>query len=142
LCKPTRIANQALTEERETLVDKPHRRTSASVAALRTRLLRRTSVPSAEAYFADTGNYTAMTALGLKGAYDSGLKIAAAGNHGVTLTTTAATYCFEQRVGMRPTRSTSVVPAARLSRATLRKPPEPLIASTEGRGQPRPFFFP
>src|SRR3954463_16317229 len=49
----------------------------------------RAAVPSAEAYFADTGNYTAMTAAGLKASYDSGLKIAAGANHGVTLTTAA-----------------------------------------------------
>jgi type IV pilus assembly protein PilA len=55
----------------------------------------RAAVPSAEAYFADNGNYTAMTAVNLKANYDSGLKIAAGGNHGVTLTTTASTYCFE-----------------------------------------------
>ena len=58
----------------------------------------RSAVPSAEAYFADNGNYTGMTTANLKSTYDSGLKIAAAGNHGVALVATAtpaATYCFE-----------------------------------------------
>ena len=44
----------------------------------------RAAVPSAEAYYADNGNYTGMTIASLKANYDSGLKIAA-GDHGVTL---------------------------------------------------------
>jgi type IV pilus assembly protein PilA len=56
----------------------------------------RAAVPSAEAWFADNGNYTGMTTALLKANYDSGLKIAAGGNHGVTLTLPAAGgYCFE-----------------------------------------------
>jgi type IV pilus assembly protein PilA len=58
----------------------------------------RAAVPSAEAFFADNGNYTGMTTVGLKASYDSGLKIAAGGNHGVALNPTpgaGATYCFE-----------------------------------------------
>ena len=64
----------------------------------------RAAVPSAEAYFADNGNYTGMSALAggnLKTAYDSGLKVsdATGGNHGVRLVlgagTPAMTYCFE-----------------------------------------------
>ena len=58
----------------------------------------RAAVPSAEAYFADHGNYDGMTTANLKSAYDSGLKIAAPGNHGVTLVVPASpatTYCLE-----------------------------------------------
>ena len=56
----------------------------------------RAAVPSAEAYFADNGNYTSMTTANLKTGYDSGLKIAAGGNHGVTLVPVDPThYCFE-----------------------------------------------
>jgi type IV pilus assembly protein PilA len=58
----------------------------------------RAAVPSAEAYFADNGNYAGMTTAGLKASYDSGLKIAAGGNHGVVLNPSpgvGATYCFE-----------------------------------------------
>jgi type IV pilus assembly protein PilA len=57
----------------------------------------RAAVPSAEAYFADNGNYTAMDTAGLKADYDSGLKVlnAAGDNHGVTLETTDSTYCFQ-----------------------------------------------
>jgi type IV pilus assembly protein PilA len=56
----------------------------------------RSAVPSAEAYFADNGNYTAMTIPILKAQYDSGLKDA--GSHAVTLVPTAtpaSTYCFQ-----------------------------------------------
>src|SRR4051812_7715142 len=53
----------------------------------------RAAVPSAEAFFADNGNYTSMalsdtaagSKLGLKQNYDSGIKIDASGNHGVRL---------------------------------------------------------
>jgi type IV pilus assembly protein PilA len=57
----------------------------------------RSAVPSAEAYFADNGNYTAMTAANLKTTYDTGLKVDnGAGNHGVRLSLPAAGgYCFE-----------------------------------------------
>jgi type IV pilus assembly protein PilA len=58
----------------------------------------RAAVPSAEAYFADNGNYTAMTTANLKSTYDTGLKIRNAGdtNHGVALTLPAGGgYCFE-----------------------------------------------
>jgi type IV pilus assembly protein PilA len=57
----------------------------------------RAAVPSAEAYFADNGNYTGMTIAGLKLNYDSGLKDA--GSHAVTLPAgawfDATHYCFE-----------------------------------------------
>src|SRR3954470_9273826 len=55
----------------------------------------RAAVPSAEAWYADNNAYTGMTTALLKSTYDSGLKIAAAGNHGVTLTAAAGTYCFQ-----------------------------------------------
>jgi prepilin-type N-terminal cleavage/methylation domain-containing protein len=58
----------------------------------------RAAVPSAEAYFADNGNYTAMTTANLKSTYDTGLKIRNAGdtNHGVALVLPAGGgYCFE-----------------------------------------------
>jgi type II secretion system protein G len=57
----------------------------------------RAAVPSAEAYFADNGNYTGMTILLLKQNYDSGLKDA--GSHAVTLPAgawqDATHYCFQ-----------------------------------------------
>jgi type IV pilus assembly protein PilA len=53
----------------------------------------RAAVPSAEAYFADNGNYTAMTIPILKAQYDSGLKDA--GSHAVSVVVPdAAHYCF------------------------------------------------
>jgi type IV pilus assembly protein PilA len=57
----------------------------------------RAAVPSAEAWYADNNSYTGMTTALLKSTYDSGLKIAAAGNHGVTLAGTldATHYCFK-----------------------------------------------
>src|SRR3954463_8523053 len=55
----------------------------------------RSAVPSAEAWYADNGSYTGMTTALLKSTYDSGLKIAAGTNHGVTLTSAAGTYCFQ-----------------------------------------------
>ena len=75
----------------------------------------RAAVPSAEAYFADNGNYTGMTTAILKASYDSGLKTT--GPH-----LRSALAC---RVDCRPTlllrgnrhghatSSTSAVPAAR-----------------------------
>jgi type IV pilus assembly protein PilA len=55
----------------------------------------RAAVPSAEAYFADHGDYAAMTIAILKTTYDSGLKDA--GAHAVTLDPTppAGKYCFQ-----------------------------------------------
>jgi type IV pilus assembly protein PilA len=35
----------------------------------------RSAIPSAEAYFADNNNYTALTEVNLKSTYDSGLKV-------------------------------------------------------------------
>lgn len=61
----------------------------------------RAAVPSAEAYFADHGNYTGMDTAGLKTNYDSGLKIAdtSGGNHGVRLVlgtgSPVMSYCLE-----------------------------------------------
>ena len=57
----------------------------------------RAAVPSAEAYFADNGNYTSMSTTNLKSTYDTGLKVDnSAGNHGVRLQVIDAThYCFE-----------------------------------------------
>jgi type IV pilus assembly protein PilA len=56
----------------------------------------RAAVPSAEAWYADNNSYTGMTTALLKSTYDSGLKIAAGGNHGVTLVgTPGTTYCFQ-----------------------------------------------
>ena len=56
----------------------------------------RSAVPSAEAWYADNQSYTGMTTALLKSTYDSGLKIAAGGNHGVTLVGTPGTaYCFQ-----------------------------------------------
>jgi type IV pilus assembly protein PilA len=57
----------------------------------------RAAVPSAEAWYADKNTYTGMTTALLKSTYDSGLKIAGGGNHGVVLTVPAggATYCFQ-----------------------------------------------
>jgi type IV pilus assembly protein PilA len=58
----------------------------------------RAAVPSAEAYFADNGNYTAMSTANLKTTYDTGLKVDNGSNHGVRLVATATpatTYCFE-----------------------------------------------
>src|SRR6478609_2756864 len=56
----------------------------------------RAAVPSAEAWYADNNSYTGMTTALLKSTYDSGLKIAAGGNHGVTLVGTPGTaYCFQ-----------------------------------------------
>src|SRR3954451_2729637 len=43
----------------------------------------RAAVPSAEAYYADHGNYTGMTTANLKTTYDSGLKTT--GAHPVTI---------------------------------------------------------
>jgi prepilin-type N-terminal cleavage/methylation domain-containing protein len=59
----------------------------------------RAAVPSAEAYFADHGNYTGMAITGansLQASYDSGIK--AAGSHSVSLpaaSLTASNYCFQ-----------------------------------------------
>ena len=58
----------------------------------------RAAVPSAEAFFADNGDYGAMTAALLKQDYDSGLKNT--GSHAVVLdgeplAAGATTYCFE-----------------------------------------------
>jgi prepilin-type N-terminal cleavage/methylation domain-containing protein len=54
----------------------------------------RAAVPSAEAYFADNGNYTGMTIAGLKLSYDSGLKNT--GPHAVRLVPVDAShYCLE-----------------------------------------------
>ena len=58
----------------------------------------RSGVPSAEAYFADHGDYGAMTVAILKGSYDSGFKTA--GAHAVTLkgeplAAGATTYCLQ-----------------------------------------------
>jgi len=58
----------------------------------------RAGVPSAEAYFADNGDYGGMTVALLKGGYDSGFKDT--GSHAVTLkgeplAAGATTYCFE-----------------------------------------------
>jgi type IV pilus assembly protein PilA len=54
----------------------------------------RAAVPSAEAYFADNGNYTAMTTALLKTTYDTGLKTT--GSHPVTLPVhLAGNYCFQ-----------------------------------------------
>jgi type IV pilus assembly protein PilA len=58
----------------------------------------RAAVPSAEAYFADHGDYGAMTTALLKSGYDSGLKNS--GSHAVVLKSEplaagATTYCFE-----------------------------------------------
>jgi type IV pilus assembly protein PilA len=56
----------------------------------------RAAVPSAEAWFADNNSYTGMTTALLKSTYDSGLKIAAGGNHGVTVAVPDAShYCFQ-----------------------------------------------
>ena len=52
----------------------------------------RAAVPSAEAYYADNGNYTAMTVANLKTGYDSGIKDA--GGTKVVLQAGAAAYCF------------------------------------------------
>ena len=58
----------------------------------------RSGVPSAEAYFADHGDYGGMTVALLKAGYDSGFKNA--GSHAVTLkgeplAAGAANYCFQ-----------------------------------------------
>ena len=62
----------------------------------------RSAVPSAEAYYADHGNYTGMVVFGsatngLQENYDSGIK--AAGSHAVTLPAgawqSATKYCFQ-----------------------------------------------
>jgi type IV pilus assembly protein PilA len=56
----------------------------------------RAAVPSAEAYFADNSNYTAMTTANLKTVYDTGLKTT--GSHPVTLPAAALDadeYCFQ-----------------------------------------------
>jgi type IV pilus assembly protein PilA len=39
----------------------------------------RSAIPDAEAYYSDNGNYTAMTAGGLKTTYDSGLQVVGVG---------------------------------------------------------------
>jgi type IV pilus assembly protein PilA len=57
----------------------------------------RAAVPSAEAYYADHGNYTAMVVSGsatdgLKENYDSGIKDG--GSQAVTVTKSATNYCF------------------------------------------------
>jgi type IV pilus assembly protein PilA len=56
----------------------------------------RAAVPSAEAYFADNGNYTGMDVPGLKTNYDSGIKDAGATK--VVLNVSDAThYCFSAK---------------------------------------------
>ena len=56
----------------------------------------RAAVPSAEAYFADNGNYTGMTVANLKTGYDSGIKDAGATK--VVLNVSDAThYCFSAK---------------------------------------------
>jgi prepilin-type N-terminal cleavage/methylation domain-containing protein len=58
----------------------------------------RAAVPSAEACFADNGDYAGMTTALMKSTYDSGLKIAGGGNHGVVLNPSpgvGATHCLE-----------------------------------------------
>ena len=57
----------------------------------------RSAIPDAEAYYSDLGNYTAMTAAGLKSAYDSGLQVSAAGSTGIVSAKVGATaqdYCI------------------------------------------------
>jgi len=71
-------------------------RNRASDAAAQSNI--RAGVPSAEAYFADHGDYAGMTVALLKSGYDSGFKNA--GSHAVTLKgeplpVGAATYCFQ-----------------------------------------------
>jgi type IV pilus assembly protein PilA len=39
----------------------------------------RSAIPDAEAYYSDNGNYTAMTAAGLRTTYDSGLQVVGVG---------------------------------------------------------------
>jgi type IV pilus assembly protein PilA len=56
----------------------------------------RAAVPSAEAYFADNGNYTGMLVSNLKTGYDSGIKDAGATK--VVLNVADAThYCFSAK---------------------------------------------
>jgi type IV pilus assembly protein PilA len=56
----------------------------------------RAGVPSAEAFFADNGNYTGMSTANLKTTYDTGLKIDNGSNHGIRLVAIDAShYCFE-----------------------------------------------
>jgi type IV pilus assembly protein PilA len=62
----------------------------------------RSAIPDAEAYYSDNNNYTGMTAVGLQGTYDSGMKLHAAGPPEVPGIVTAdnngdatgATYCI------------------------------------------------
>ncbi len=75
----------------------------------------RAAVPSAEAYFADNGNYTGMTtAVCLKTSYDSGLKVAGSTTRSRSRgAAPAAHYCFEADGATGTTTSTSAVPVAK-----------------------------
>src|SRR3954468_20687421 len=57
----------------------------------------RSAIPDAEAYYSDLSNYTAMTAAGLKSAYDSGLQVSVSGSTGIVSAKVGATaqdYCI------------------------------------------------
>jgi type IV pilus assembly protein PilA len=53
----------------------------------------RSAIPAAEAYYSDNGNYTGITAAGLKSTYDAGLNLEAA------TAPTASTYCLSSVKG-------------------------------------------
>ncbi len=59
----------------------------ANVAAAKSNV--RAAIPNAEAYFADNGSYTGMTAANLKSTYDSGISLSN------VVIPTATTYCLE-----------------------------------------------
>ena len=90
--------------------------------ALRTRLPQanvRAAVPSAEAYYADNGNYAGMTAP-LKTAYDSGLRHDWCTTRSRSPVHTATALLLPgSRQGCGHRRSTSPVPAARSPRSLL-----------------------
>jgi prepilin-type N-terminal cleavage/methylation domain-containing protein len=54
----------------------------------------RSAVPSAEAYYADHGNYTGMTAVNLKSTYDQGIDL----DH-VTVNAAGDQFCLDKSVG-------------------------------------------
>ncbi len=111
----------------------------------------RAAVPSAEAYFADFGNYTGMVVdgsatHGLQEVYDSGIKNTGATK--VVLKVSDAThYCFSakgkdsyyfQGPGGEVTQLRE--PRLRASHCAV-SGSNHVTASTEGRGQPRPSFM-
>ena len=80
----------------------------------------RAAVPSAEAYYADHGNYTGMTKANLASTYDQGVDI----DHVVVTTTTSTddTYCLDKDVNgkqSKVTRGTGIANGGKVVEGSL-----------------------